>query len=229
MNKTLLLAGIATTLFAANANAVELNPYVSGKLTYSEIKVDGSQVSNGTSQTADIEDKVYGFNAAVGASTKVPFGSLRGEFEFGYKDGMKDNYTSAADAARGASAIMKADIQTYMFNLYYDIDTGTKFTPYVGAGIGMAHIDAKSNYADPTYKAHSSLSKSANEFAYQLSAGVSYAMNENVSFDLGYRYTDLGSIDGSSNVYQGDKVLFPADMKADFESHEIMLGARYSF
>ena len=34
MNKTLLLAGIATSLLAANANAVELNPYVSAKAAF---------------------------------------------------------------------------------------------------------------------------------------------------------------------------------------------------
>ena len=37
MNKTLLLAGVAACLFAANANAVELKQYVSGKLTYSDM------------------------------------------------------------------------------------------------------------------------------------------------------------------------------------------------
>ena len=42
MNKTLLLAGIATTLFAVNANAVELNPYVSAKAAFVKMENDAN-------------------------------------------------------------------------------------------------------------------------------------------------------------------------------------------
>lgn len=227
MNKTLLLAGVATALFAFNANAMDFNPYVSGKLTYGEVNVDGSQSQGRENLTADIEDKVYGFNAAVGVSTKVPYGSLRGEFEFGYKDGMKDNYSRAEDVAQGATAIMKADIQTYMFNMYYDIDTGTKFTPYVGAGIGYAKVKTKASLPEFGISEKSD----DNNLAWQVGAGVSYAMTENISFDVGYRYTDYGSVKDSfekDNV-QGFKATFNANSKYDVTSHEFLLGARYAF
>ncbi len=231
MNKTLLLAGIATTLFAFNANAIEWNPYVSAKLTNSKIDVDGSQMTGPEYREATIKDKNnYGFNAAVGASTAVPYGSVRGEFEFGYKHGMKDNYTDAEGVANGATSILKADIETYMFNMYYDIDTGTKLTPYVGAGFGLAHIDAKSSYDHPNV-AYSRVNASDTKFAWQLSAGAAYALTDNLAIDLGYRYTDLGSIKGNSNFMdaQTGAVAAPLNMKADFETHEIMLGARYTF
>ena len=65
-----------------------------------------------------------------------------------------------------------------MLNAYYDIDTGTKFTPYVGAGIGMARLKAKID--DET-----DFSKSKTTFAWQVGAGISYAMTENVSLDAG--------------------------------------------
>ena len=42
MNKTALLAGVASALFAVNANAIEFTPYVSGKITYSDISYDGT-------------------------------------------------------------------------------------------------------------------------------------------------------------------------------------------
>lgn len=53
MNKTLLLAGVAACLFAANANAVELNQYVSGKLTYS----DASHDVNGITKMVKLENR----------------------------------------------------------------------------------------------------------------------------------------------------------------------------
>ena len=231
MNKMLLLAGAAAVLFASNANAMELNPYVSGKLTYGKVDVDGSQVTGPLYKSAKIENKDnYGFNAAVGVSTKLPYGAVRGEFEFGYKHGIKDNYTDAEGVANGATSILKADIETYMFNLYYDIDTGTKLTPYVGAGIGLAHIDAKSSYDHPG-AAYSYVNESDTKFAWQLSAGAAYALTDNLAVDLGYRYTDLGSIKGNSDFMdaQTGAVAAPLNMKADFESHEVMLGARYTF
>lgn len=231
MNKMLLLAGAAAVLFASNANAMELNPYVSGKLTYGKVDVDGSQVTGPLYKSAKIENKDnYGFNAAVGVSTKLPYGAVRGEFEFGYKHGIKDNYTDAEGVANGATSILKADIETYMFNLYYDIDTGTKLTPYVGAGIGLAHIDAKSSYDHPG-AAYSHVNESDTKFAWQLSAGAAYALTDNLAVDLGYRYTDLGSIKGNSDFMdaQTGAVAAPLNMKADFESHEVMLGARYTF
>lgn len=43
MKKTLLMAGVAC-LFAVNANAVELNPYVSAKLSYSDMSVSGKDL-----------------------------------------------------------------------------------------------------------------------------------------------------------------------------------------
>lgn len=37
--------------------------------------------------------------------------------------------------------------QNVMLNAYYDFNTGTKFTPYVGGGIGLAHLKASSKFA----------------------------------------------------------------------------------
>lgn len=228
MKKTLLLTTAAATLFAVNTNAMEWNPYVSGNLTYSEIKVDGTQTYDAAParvDTAKIEDKVYGMNVAAGVSTKVLGGAVRGEFEFGYKDGMRKDYTDRSMSAT-ATAIMKADVQTYMLNAYYDIDTGTKFTPYVSAGMGLAHINAKSNYTDSVGDGANDvhMEKSENNFAWQIGAGVGYALNDKVTLNAGYRYTDLGSVETTAKNQIGK-----INSESDFEAHEVMLGARYAF
>ena len=44
MNKTLLLAGVATALFAFNANAMDFNQYVSAKGAFVKMKNDTSAV-----------------------------------------------------------------------------------------------------------------------------------------------------------------------------------------
>lgn len=82
MNKTLLLAGVAACLFAANANAVELNQYVSGKLTYSDashdVKWDSEDSEAGKQK---FSDNVLGGSFAYGVKT----GAVRTELELNIK------------------------------------------------------------------------------------------------------------------------------------------------
>ena len=76
----------------------------------------------------------------------------------------------------------KMENNSVMLNAYYDIDTGTKLTPYVGAGIGMARLKGSIKGDD------ANASKSKTTFAWQVGAGVSYAMTDNLALDAGYRY-----------------------------------------
>jgi len=69
-------------------------------------------------------------------------------------------------------------------NGYYDIDTGTKVRPYVGAGIGVAQVklDQGPSHGDDT------------GFAYQLKTGVSFAVNDRLTAQLGYRYMGVNNV-----------------------------------
>ena len=55
-----------------------------------------------------------------------------------------------------------------------------------------------------------------NTFTWQLGAGASYALTNNISLDAGYRYVDYGDF----NEY---------DSKIDTTSNELYIGARYTF
>ena len=204
MNKTLLLAGVAACLFAANANAVELKQYVSGKLTYSDMSNDVKFTSVDGSGKEKASDNVLGGSFAYGIKT----GAVRTELELNIRDKAEKTYDGGEGSWKNS-----LENNSVMLNAYYDIDTGTKFTPYVGAGIGMARLKAKIDDEQD-------FSKSKTTFAWQVGAGVSYAMTENVSLDAGYRYTDSGDV-----TVKGD------EGKAKFEStsHEFLLGARYAF
>ena len=88
-----------------------------------------------------------------------------------------------------------------MVNAYVDLGTYGKFTPYVGAGFGGAHVDwgNLSNTAcevgnptncDPTIT-HNGFSDW--RFAYALMAGVSVDVTCNVAADVGYRWRRIES------------------------------------
>jgi opacity protein-like surface antigen len=104
----------------------------------------------------------------------------------------------------------EGDLKTHSFmvNGFYDIDTGSPWTPFVGIGIGLSKLDI--NGPDFHY------SDSDNVFAYQFIGGVAYAINDQWSLDAQYRF--MGT---------GDATIDEAEF--DFNSNNLMLGLRYSF
>ena len=213
MKKTLLMAGVAC-LFAVNANAVELNPYVSAKLSYSDMSVSGKDSWGKGSHKENLDDNnVWVGKIAAGVSTKLNYGSLRTELEYSRNEDAK----STTGAKKGGTDFTKLESQSLMLNAYYDIDTGTKFTPYVGAGIGYSKL--KASYTLTAENA--TLSESDYQFTWQAGVGVAYAVNDNLSLDLGYRYVDMGNV--KKNYEPGSSYKF------DVDANEFMLGARYTF
>lgn len=210
MNKTLLLAGVAACLFSANANAFDANPYVSAKLRYSDMSTDIKM-----DDTFNVDDKVWGGSFAAGVSTKVNGGAVRSELEYNKNvDAEKTHrvgYLNEDDDVVYGNAKFKVKSQSVMLNAYYDIDTESKLTPYVGAGIGYAKLKGTL-----TIDGESMGSMDDNNFAWQIGAGVGYALNDNVSVDVGYRYVDYGDFT-------------EGEVKLDTSSHELYVGARYAF
>lgn len=213
MKKTLLMAGVAC-LFAVNANAVELNPYVSAKLSYSDMSVSGKDSWGKGSHKENLDDNnVWGGKIAAGVSTQLNYGFLRTELEYSRNEDAK----SITGGKNGGTDFSKLESQSLMLNAYYDIDTGTKFTPYVGAGIGYSKL--KGHYTVTT--ANTTFSESDYKFTWQAGVGIAYAVNDNLSLDLGYRYVDMGKI--KKNYKPGSSYRFNVD------ANEFMLGARYAF
>lgn len=63
-------------------------------------------------------------------------------------------YISAEDSSTNAfkvvtpstvNATTETSVYSAMLNVYYDIETGTKFTPYIGAGLGYARVESKAS------------------------------------------------------------------------------------
>ena len=114
-----------------------------------------------------------------------------------------------------ANGTAELESQSLFLNAYYDIDTRTKFTPYVGGGIGYAKIEGSMSMPGMN------ISEDDTNFAWQLGAGVAYAVNKNISVDFGYRYTGMGDL--TANVYPTET------FKIDVDSHKLLLGVRYTF
>jgi len=114
----------------------------------------------------------------------------------------------------------KASVETYggLINGVYNVSHVGPVVPYVGAGVG---------YGGVSYRVFG-LSSSDNGAIWQIKTGVTYAISQTISLDLGYRYLDTpqfklsGSVDTGSASYSGT-------IKAHTDLHVVSLGARVRF
>lgn len=138
-----------------------------------------------------------------------------------------------------------------MANAYIDLGTYIGFTPYVGAGIGIARVSWKEETdattcipTDPAAhfegcNAFGTINQPAPNtpytekgitndgvdyrMSYALMAGVAYNVSQNVKLDLSYRMLNVGGNDINYGVNPG------SDMAKDgFGTQQVRLGVRYS-
>lgn len=233
MRKTWLLAG-AACFVSFNAAAADFTPYVSAKAAtvWDRNTVNYTEFDGGYDRLKrKVNSWRFGFNLAAGVQTKLCNNDgIRVELEYNYrKPTVRSQVHPYADGTvKGFDAEkIKVSHDSVMINAYYDFDTNTKFTPYVSGGIGVARLKANGKVANVEHGATTTyeidgLSRSKNNLAWNLGAGVGYQVNENVVVDAGYRYVDNGSI----SVWSLDGA---SKMKTESKSHEFLLGVRYEF
>lgn len=91
----------------------------------------------------------------------------------------------------GSQGTLSGHMSTFavMANVWYDIDLGSKFKPYIGGGAGWARSHV--GFVAVNTPALDSSSAFANEnsgFAYQLGLGLKYEVMHGTSIGVGYRY-----------------------------------------
>lgn len=149
---------------------------------------------------------------------------VRAEIEYGAYGNLSKTIDYAEEGF-SASEKYTIGVQTLLANVYWDITNYHGFTPYVGAGIGMAFVKTKSetsiNY-QPLPELSLDFSETKTVFAGQVGLGCSYAFNDYISADIGYRFLMMG--DGEANGPYG----LQAKSK-DLYAHQFMLGLRVTF
>ncbi len=208
MKKTVLMAGVACLLLGVSSvEALEYKPYVSGKAIFSRSHNEFKAFNGGHETKTHRSKNIWGLSVAGGVEAfQTETGTVRTELEFNGRE-------EAVRHENSKKTTLSND--SIMVNAYYDFNTNTPITPYVGAGIGYARVDVKLEEAGFKH------TKKSNNFAWQLGAGVAYEIDEHVAVDLGYRFADAGEV--KDHTLPGEKY----KMKA--MNHEILLGARYSF
>ena len=112
---------------------------------------------------------------------------------------------------------------TLMLNGYYDFGTWSSFTPYVGAGVGVASLRVSDYASDPAGTFRFGSNRETN-FAYNLMAGAVFDVSPNIKIDANYRFTSLGE------AQTGGVVGYPEHGPVKYEdlyAHDFRVGLRY--
>ena len=198
-----LLLSAATTVYSAEG------PYMSANL--GRAMANDSDLSDTTLPSVSMEYEADpGWTLGVAAG--YDFGNnLRLEAEFAYQDNDLDSISIL-----GTDLDLKGDAsrQTLLLNGYYDFKNESRFVTFISAGIGVAQVEI--NDFNIVGSGVPDSDDDDQVFAYQLSAGISYAVTPKVNLDFKYRYfaTEDPEFDtteveySSNNVTIGIRVAF---------------------
>lgn len=177
-------------------------------------------------QKSDVEGtgiaREVDFNDGWGALGTIGYKSpsnFRGELELGYRTNEVDSITGTP-ATTGATS---GDVHgwTIMGNVLYDVVNKSRFTPYIGAGLGAVAIDyddvqtiaaGAANRIDDTTWAP----------AVQGIVGVTYNVRDNIGIFADYHYL---------TAFADPRVKTSSGVKTDIDyaTHTVLAGVRFSF
>lgn len=187
MKRTLFAAGAAIVGVGmiSPASAGDSGMYIRGQVGFNSLQ-DISQTFSTTATASSTSIGIgtdRGLAAGFGAGYRFGTG-LRAEGEVSYRKNDMDNISIVGVTVPVTVGEYKS--WSFMANALYDFDIGSQWTPYVGAGAGLARLDMKDYLGNIT-----GISISADEtvFAGQLIGGLDYEIDANWS--LGARYNLL--------------------------------------
>ena len=139
---------------------------------------------------------------------------LRAEIEFAMRGNSEKTWSDGGVNVRDVKGTWNNS--TLFANLFWDFHNDSAFTPYIGAGLGLAF-----NYTGYDFTTNSGDKFSADDrftnFAWNVGAGVAYNFNENFAVDLGYRFMMMGYNEVDSSISNQPY------------NNEFMLGLRFAF
>lgn len=203
------LAPLLLVLLCAPAVHAATTDYVGGQVSAVFLEDSGNKYDKLNLRLDSEYDTGLGLAAIFGKRYDNGF---RVEGELGYRTNEVSDFK-----AGGTSFGADGDISvfSFLFNTFFDLRNPSPFTPYFGAGAGIAQV-----LFDASLDSFS-IDDDTTVFAYQLGAGLGFEINPQLTLDLGYRYFATG--DPRIEDEDGDK------FKTEYASHNLMAGIRVPF
>jgi len=251
--KTLAASGVLAASLTAPAFAADLGLppppvlapvietsgwYLRGDIGFSNQRV--RKLDNALFATTPVTILDKGFDAApfIGIGAGYRFNSwirtdVTGEYRGGASFHGLDNYVDPAlPAGFGANDYRATKSEwTGLWNLYFDLGTWHSLTPFIGGGIGASYntIDGFRDTNVPAAGVAYAKAASRWNFAWALYAGLAYAVTDNLTMEVAYRYLDLGNGEtGDITTFNGVNTIVNPMRFKDITSHDIKLGMRWA-
>ena len=231
--KTYLVA-LVTLLVLSNpslstAASGSRGPYFSGFLgtsIFQDINATNNDFQHSTSFRENIE---LNPGLYAGVTGGYDFGFVRLEGEFSSRSAEIDTITSQANSYRIHNVDGDVGALASMINVFFDLHNNSRFTPYLGGGIGIATLYISDTYGyvtkrDSTYYQPLYGESDDTVFAYQLVGGVDIALNKRFSLDVGYRYFKTNEAHFDSDYWY-----YNTSSRMRLESHNAAVGFRMKF
>lgn len=171
-----------------------------------------ADIKSGGFESTGKFDKGFTGLGAVGYS----FGHFAIEGEFAAR---RNNVKSLSNPGGGTGHVWA---ESLMLNGIYDFLPNRRLSPYVGVGVGAAHV----NYSNVGGSSGVLFNDSDNVFAYQGIIGLRYDISAHWTADLDYRY--FATLDPHFNT-SGKTVPATTGVRSQYRSHNILLGITYHF
>lgn len=214
MKKLLLASSAAAALLASVSSANAADP----RWPYWYIGLSGSV---GFLNDSDLDDSVTGdaeFDNGWGLGGQLGYTpawghGVRMELDVYHR---RNDFENITIGGVGSTASGDIDSTAYMFNVLYDFRNQSGFTPYVGAGLGWAHLNADTDAGG------FSIDDSDDGLAWQAMAGIAYAPRSMpmTEWSLGYRYFSMTDVSLDSTAGTVDM---------DYDVHNLEAGVKFRF
>ncbi len=218
ITKTIAAVSIITALTTSASFAEKSGFYIQGSLGFNQLQDTDQSGAPGTVAS----DYDSGYNISVAIGKHIPaWPGVRAEVELSYSenDAGTINFSGNGPAAE---ANVNGDISSTSIraNVLYDFKTNSKFTPYIGAGIGVSFIDSSISYGGAPVR----IDDDDSVFSAQLIAGTAYKLSDTLDLTLDARYSRAFSVE-LSRVSPGGTAI----VEDDIDNLSVNLGLRYAF
>jgi opacity protein-like surface antigen len=226
-------------------------PVASGWYLRGDVGVGIAQLSQQDSVFADSIPAGFANNGS-GVSDQITFGGgvgyqfnnwfradVTGEYRTLSRYWGLESYSSVGSASPNCPVVCydrysgNVSNTVFLANGYFDIGTWYGVTPFVGAGIGGAY-NYFSGLTDTGLEnigaAGYAPANGSFNLAWDVTAGISYALTQNLSLEFSYRYLDMGTVRSAPIACNSTCGASGAESENfHLHSNDVLLGLRYTF
>ena len=197
------------------------DPYIGIRAigAYSKFNDSSGTGFAGTRDRTNEEDFVAGIGGVVGYRFfRVPLRmEVEGHYRFRFDWDNRDQATPEIDYESNVETI------AVLFNAILDWRNDSSFTPYIGLSVGWAQNRNDTTRTVLSTQAKQNLDQTTDNIAYGVTLGLDWAITEDWSAGLAYRYIRLGEVE-TGTFAGGDSI----DVNT-YDSHDVLLNVNYTF